>query len=152
MSGTPGPAVSVRGFPPDALPVGEPVQAQHWLALEPVPQLVALARDFVRQHVPVLTDDTYDTVLLLTSELVTNAVLHARTALEVGITVTPRSLVVTVFDLDLGHRELPSPEVREGGRGLVLVTALAHAWAVHRPTDGGKTVWFRVGRDEEGAT
>jgi len=122
------------------------VQAQDGLELEPVPQMVSRARDFVRQHMPPLDEDTYETVLLLTSELVTNAVIHARTTLEVGVTVTTRSLVVTVFDYDLGNSELPSLERREGGRGFVLVAALAQAWAVHHSTDGGKTVWFRVGR------
>lgn len=112
-----------------------------------MPHTVRRARDFVRRHLPPLDGDTAFSVLLLTSELVTNAVIHARTTLQLGITTTARSVVVTVHDLDLGHSEVPSPELREGGRGFVLVAALAQAWAVHHSVDGGKTVWFRVQRD-----
>lgn len=139
--------MSVKGFPPDGLDAGEPVLSAYGLELAPVPQQVRVARDFVRENLPVLDEDTCDTVLLLTSELVTNAVIHARTRLQVGLTVSERFVVVTVFDLDLGHREVPSVDLRDGGRGFFLVSALAQAWAVHHPRGGGKTVWFRIERD-----
>ncbi len=100
----------------------------------------------MREHAPPLPDDTADVLLLLTSELVTNAVLHARTAIELGITVGERSVVVTVHDLDLTRPEQRPYAEREGGWGLGLVRALAEDSAMeHHPGDG-KTAWFRLPR------
>ncbi len=132
-------------LPPGALPAGEQVQSQHWLNLAPVPRVVSAARSFVTQHAPTLDPETHDTVVLLTSELATNAVIHARTPLVVGIAVTEASVLVTVHDLDLRNTE-PDPVHREGGRGLAIVQALAEAHSVHLHADGGKTAWFRVAR------
>jgi anti-sigma regulatory factor (Ser/Thr protein kinase) len=60
-----------------------------------------------------LTDDL-DTVALLTSELVTNGVLHARTPLEVGLTSDERGLLVEVHDSD------PRPPTPRGHRANLL--------------------------------
>lgn len=137
--------MSVHGFPPDGLPPGEAVRAQHAVQLPPVPHHVAFARDFVNDNLPAMDPGARDAVLLMTSELVTNAVIHARTTFDVGLTVGERSVVVTVFDRNVGgHREPSGPAMRDGGRGLVLVRELADTWSVHRPSGGGKTVWFRL--------
>ncbi|MCA1713373.1 MAG: ATP-binding protein, partial [Actinobacteria bacterium] len=66
-----------------------------------------------------------------------------------GITVTDRSVLVTVHDEDLGRPSLSYPG-REGGRGLGLVEALAEAFATERHGGEGKTVWFRLARDGSG--
>lgn len=155
MSGEPEPAHAsgdregaVRfgsALPPGALPAGERVQSQHWLDLEPVPRVVSAARTFVAEHAPALDPDTHDTVVLLTSELATNAVIHARTPLVVGVTVTDASVLVMVHDLDLGRREIDAGQ-RDGGRGLAMVRALADAFDIHVEPGGGKTAWFRVPR------
>lgn len=131
---------------PDVLPAGDVVQDQHHVHLEPLPRQVGTARAFVREHVPALPADTVEVLLLLTSELVTNAVLHARTAIEIGLTITQNSLLVTVHDEDLTRPEQRPYDGREGGWGLSLVTALAldSALTVH-PGDG-KTAWFRLAR------
>lgn len=74
--------------------------------------------------------------MLLTSELVTNAVLHAPcTPLEVGITLAAESVLVTVHDLDLARPEQQPYYHREGGWGLGLVDALARTapWCPTRP-------------------
>ncbi len=131
---------------PAALLSGDTVQSSHHLHLDPVPRLVGQARAFVREHAPPLPDDTADVLLLLTSELVTNAVLHARTSIEVGITVGQSSVLVTVHDEDLARAEqLPYAE-REGGWGLGLVRELAEASAMERHPGDGKTAWFRLPR------
>lgn len=80
---------------PHALRSGEVVEGTWHVQLDPLPRLVASARAFVASHAPPLPDGTVDALLLLTSELVTNAVLHARTPLEVGITVGQQSVLVT---------------------------------------------------------
>lgn len=109
--------------------------------------MVGQARAFVCEHAPPLPEDTADTLQLLTSELVTNAVLHARSAIEVGITVGLVSVLVTVHDEDLPHAEQRPYAQREGGWGLGLVRALAEEWAMELHPGDGKTVWFRLLRE-----
>ena len=132
----------------DALPDDEVVESVDHLHLEPLPRVVQTARTFVRDRLPKgVSDDTTETILLLTSELVTNAVIHARTAIEVGITVTTNKVLVTVHDEDLGRPSDTYPG-REGGRGLGLVAAMAEETASERHLGEGKTVWFRLARGE----
>jgi two-component sensor histidine kinase len=138
--------VSCSRLLPRALPGGDTVVASHHLHLEPAPRLVGDARRFVLEHAPELPDDTLDALVLLTSELVTNAVLHARTPLELGLTVADDSVVVTVHDLDLARPEQVPYAGREGGWGLELVRALAEESEITPHPDGGKTAWFRLSR------
>ena len=98
------------------------------------------------EHAPDLPQETQDSLVLLTSELVTNAVLHARTEIELGITVGDDSIVVTVHDLDLARPEQDPYASREGGWGLGLVSALAEVSAMQTDPEGGKVAWFRLGR------
>lgn len=81
---------------------------------------------------------------LLTSELVTNAVLHAATELTLTLSEPNGSVRVAVSDEDL---ELPSVGALDveatSGRGMQLVDTLAPEWGVCvRPA--GKTVWFEL--------
>jgi hypothetical protein len=124
------------------------VEGTFHVHLDPAPWLVLEARTFVADHAPPLPPDTRDAMLLLTSELVTNAVLHARTRLEVGITVAHDAILVTVHDLDLIGPERPVCQTREGGWGLGLVTALAEESALEPHAEGGKTAWFRLPRGD----
>jgi len=133
-----------------ALPDDEVVESVDHLRLDPLPRMVQTARSFVRDRLPAVSDATVETVLLLTSELVTNAVIHARTAIEVGITVTTNKVLVTVHDEDLGRPSDTDPG-REGGRGLGLVAAMSEETATERHLGEGKTVWFRLSRWEEQA-
>ena len=137
--------MSGQRFVPAALE-GHEVQASFHLHLDPVPRLVAAARRFVLEHAPDLLPDTQDALVLLTSELVTNAVLHARTAIDLGITICEDSVVVTVHDLDLARPEQSPYGHREGGWGLGLVSALAVQSSMDTHPDGGKTAWFRLPR------
>jgi len=83
-------------------------------------------------------------VSLLTTELVANAVLHARTDLLLVVEVEPRLVRVTVSD---GSTQLPV--VRQyaaddvTGRGLALVELFAARWGVS-VTDEGKSVWCEI--------
>lgn len=145
---------------PIALGADDEVQSVHHLHLEPLPRLIGDARTFVSEHAPPLGRETRDALLLLTSELVTNAVIHARTELVVGVTTTARHVLVTVHDLELrsATKRLPEAcadsapgEAREGGRGLGLVEALAVRSDVVPHPRGGKTAWFLLDRDVEPA-
>src|SRR4051812_33381771 len=83
--------------------------------LDPDPVAASEARRFVADTFAQwhLTDDL-DTAALLTSELVTNGVLHARTPLEVGLTSDERGLLVEVHDSD------PRPPTPRGHRANLL--------------------------------
>ncbi|MFI6766292.1 ATP-binding protein [Streptomyces sp. NPDC050355] len=85
-----------------------------------------------------------DVATLLTSELVTNALVHA----EGGAVVTARigdRLRVEVRDCASGRPEVrPATVDGTSGRGLLLVRSLADAWGIR--TEGlGKCVWFELG-------
>ena len=131
--------------PGKALDPAEVVRVCEHVHLDPLPRVVPTARAFVAEQCRDITPEQRHVVILLTSELVTNAVIHARTRMIVGITLTDHYVLVTVHDEDLGRTELPGPD-RHGGRGLMLVQALADASDVeHHPGDG-KTSWFRLAR------
>ena len=93
--------------------------------------------------------DRIDDVVLVASELVSNAVMHTagdlvNDELDVTWDIQPDVLLDRVDD---ASRQLPAPrstnpeDIR--GRGLSIVAALALDWGVRR-TSGGKQVWARV--------
>ncbi|MFG3245391.1 SpoIIE family protein phosphatase [Streptomyces sp. NPDC048187] len=96
-----------------------------------------------------LTEHLAADALVVVSELVTNAVVHAGTDVEVGLRVEEDgTLVVEAADQHPSRAprsvdpELPH-DPAEYGRGLPLVAALAEAWGItYRP--GTKTVWARL--------
>ncbi|HEX8004233.1 MAG TPA: ATP-binding protein [Mycobacteriales bacterium] len=115
------------------------------LALRPVPASAAQARQFVEDVLGGWGCDTLvDATRLLVSELVTNAVLHARTDVELAVRLVARGVRVEVSD---GSPAAPVVRHYEDeamtGRGLALVEQLAGDWGVDdRPA--GKTVWFEM--------
>jgi anti-sigma regulatory factor (Ser/Thr protein kinase) len=82
---------------------------------------------------------------LLTSELVTNALVHTDHDAVLTATVGPRGLRVEVRDFVARRPRLRVPNADDGthGRGLVLVRSLADAWGV-RAHGVGKAVWFEL--------
>ncbi|MEU5042459.1 ATP-binding protein [Streptomyces griseorubiginosus] len=82
---------------------------------------------------------------LLTSELVTNALVHTDRDAVVTATVGPQALRVEVRDFVAHRPRVRIPEAGESthGRGLVLVQSLADAWGV-RAHGVGKSVWFEL--------
>jgi anti-sigma regulatory factor (Ser/Thr protein kinase) len=97
-----------------------------------------------------MTDD----VLLVVSELVTNAVQHARPACAVPdepgrcrltLERPERGTVwVSVSDLSTRHPLVPEPDDdAETGRGIAVVNALTSRWHV-QPSQAGKTVWAEL--------
>ena len=138
--------MSVDRVPPDVVPPTEDVRARHHLHVLPVPRAVSEARAFVRANSPQLVADQEAALLLLTSELVTNAVLHARTEIDVDLIVTDHYVVVAVHDLDLALPGQSPYANREGGWGLSIVGAMAETADLWRRPGGGKTAWFRLAR------
>jgi len=80
---------------------------------------------------------------LMTSELATNAVVHARTPFTVTIDLSARRLRVDVRDASKSMPVISTdvPSTATGGRGLTFVAAFADCWGCE-PVSGGKKVWF----------
>ncbi|HEU0130523.1 MAG TPA: ATP-binding protein [Mycobacteriales bacterium] len=119
--------------------------SQARLALRPVPASAADARAFVDRTLGEWgCDELLDAARLLVSELVTNAVLHARTEIELLLHARGTGVRIAVRD-----RSPATPVVRHyedeamTGRGLALVEELAAQWGVDAHEDG-KTVWFEL--------
>jgi anti-sigma regulatory factor (Ser/Thr protein kinase) len=87
-----------------------------------------------------------DVAVLLTSEVVTNVVLHARTELELRMALRDECLHVEVCDLDPARPEPRDAAPDEpSGRGLRLLAALSGRWGVSTtPGVDGKAVWFEI--------
>ena len=85
-------------------------------------------------------------VALLTSELATNAVLHAGTSFEVSATNLGSGVRVTVWDGSPAAPAVRDPaKVDATGRGLRLVDSISAHWGWERDPDrGGKQVWFEL--------
>lgn len=122
---------------------------------EPQPALLTLpaeldsvrtARRFVHARCAALglPRETCDDALLLTSELVTNAVLHGRSRVRVDVVAVPGRVRVEVGD---DNSRLPERAAQDAGaldgRGLAILDELAAAWDVE-PRAIGKVVWFEV--------
>ncbi len=100
------------------------------------------------------TAETVYTAQLLVSELVTSAVMHARTELHLGISGDAQTLLFAVAD---GHPDPPpgvSPalefdatavDYEEPGRGIEVIVGLADDFGWRRRDDGaGKVMWFTI--------
>jgi LuxR family maltose regulon positive regulatory protein len=120
-----------------------PPQLRERLALDPVPTAADAGRAFVGEvcgHWGL--QGLAGPAALLASELVTNAVVHARTALELRVELRGPRLHVAVKDQDpdLG-RLLAANDGTEQGLGLRIVDRIATTWGVRQNRTGGKTVW-----------
>jgi hypothetical protein len=119
--------------------------------------VVPLARDFTRQALyawgwlPAATADrraAAEDVLLVVSELVTNACLHAEGPDELWISCDKKVIRIEVSDKGAGQ---PAPRTphragRPGGHGMFIVQRLCLDWGVVRtPGVSGKTVWAELG-------
>ena len=132
----------------DAKPVLDKLEVLHrdGMELDDGPDLPGRARLFVRRQLEQwgVADDCIDTVLLLTSEVVTNALCHAAPPLHLALTHGTFGVNVDVSDSSLRAPEVGRPDFdHEGGRGLWLVETLATAWG-QTLTDEKKSVWFTL--------
>jgi anti-sigma regulatory factor (Ser/Thr protein kinase) len=120
---------------------------------DPEPAAPRKARRFVTETLAHWScDPLLDVASLLTSELVTNAVLHARTPVELTLCRTDGGVRVEVADEDPEsvERALRQRRRQEAttGRGLAMVDALASHWGVTLARSG-KSIWFELGRVSE---
>ena len=95
-----------------------------------------------------------DNALVVTSELVSNAVEHAGTELDVTLTRRPDRLRLSVRDRASDPPLVMAPAdvagIAQRGRGLAVVEALTRAWG-YEPAEDGKSVWALVGATGSGA-
>ena len=120
---------------------------QRHVTLPPAPESARQARRFVADVLrSVGAHEFVDTATLLTSELVTNGIVHAHTELRVVIEATPHWVRVEVID---GNPMMPTrrsyDERAQTGRGLEMVELLAADFGMQPLLDDGKRVWFRLG-------
>ena len=110
--------------------------------LTPEALSASLARDFVSSHLlrhglP----DLLDAVRLVTSELATNAMLHAATPFTLSLSRTDHSVLLVVADESVEEPvQVQSGEMDVGGRGLAIVAEISRAWGV-TGQDDAKSVW-----------
>ncbi|MFJ9629003.1 ATP-binding protein [Streptomyces sp. NPDC101175] len=111
-----------------------------------VSESVSDARKAVRKVVSDwgLASELAETAELLTSELVTNVILHAQDSATCRVIceLSAKSITVTVIDHGRGVPKMrSSSDTATNGRGLFLVDALAHDWGT-RPVLRGKATYF----------
>jgi len=148
-----GPAASAA---PPATPPSGRIRQLRRLHLIGASGAVPRARDFTREALrdwgwlPAATADqraAAEDVLLVVSELVTNACLHADGPEELRVSCNAKVLRLEVVDLGTGT---PAPRTphragRPGGHGMFIVQRLCLDWGVVRNAEGsGKTVWAEL--------
>jgi anti-sigma regulatory factor (Ser/Thr protein kinase) len=117
----------------------------------PDPQAVPVARRFLRGALNDIAagpagDGLVDNLIMAANELMTNAVVHARTEFTVRVLIDGRRVRVEVDD---GDTRMPQPCLTPAdatsGRGLALVDGIGVQWGAERHA-GGKTVWVQAPR------
>jgi hypothetical protein len=148
---------------------GRPVALSEELVLPAAATSVSCARRFIEAQLRKWQrDEATDTVDLVASELLTNAVKAtgvveirhgfppprsaAVPSVAVRLWLSRSSVFIDVWDID------PAPpvpvlggELDEGGRGLILVTALTRGWGHYASHAAGKVVWAEVAVRPEAA-
>ena len=110
----------------------------------------AAARWFIRSELADIDDEVVQDALLLTSELVSNALLHAGGPTLLGVTRLPEHLLITVADdhhvVPPPRRPAPDPEMlAESGRGFQIIAEVAEDFGWQTLPDGdGKVAWFTL--------
>jgi PAS domain S-box-containing protein len=124
------------------------------LALPSRSTSVAEARRFVATGLSDagVDEEVVETAVLLTSEVVTNAVVHCSTEVQLRLTLDDHhGALVEVLDACALVPMQREPDLESvAGRGLVMVELLASSYGT-LPVDSGKVVWFTVGRTERTA-
>ena len=120
--------------------------AERRLSLAGEPQSAGTARRAVGQLLVETGHESWrDAAELAVTEVVTNAVLHAQTRLDLSVWVDAAGVRVEVRDFSpsLPRPRRYAPDATTG-RGLALVAGVTSAFGVEQLGDAGKVVWFCV--------
>ena len=105
------------------------------------------ARAAVASWLSDISSATRDAIMLVVSELVTNAVTHARSSCRIRLSLNVATLRIDVLDAGAGTPEpQPPSETEEHGRGLYMVDAVTTAWGLEDVPGQGKLVWAELAR------
>ena len=97
-------------------------------------------REFVRDAATKLRhDELSETLAIVATELATNAIRHAHSPFQVHVTPLTNGVRIAVRDASTVQLRTATP-TPQGGRGLLIVAALARDWGT-AVTSEGKTVW-----------
>lgn len=112
------------------------------LRLPPENSSAAAARRFVVDELREESANVQEVAALLASELVTNAILHANTVLDIAVGRSPVRVEVSDLSVSMPLLRWFGLEASTG-RGLQLIARLASTWGIDERPDG-KTVWFEL--------
>ena len=88
--------------------------------------------------------DVRERIVLMVSEIVTNAIVHAHSAVEILTDRGATTIRIAITDTGAGNPTLRNPSPLDThGRGLHIVEALSDQWGAEQ-TPHSKTVWFAV--------
>jgi anti-sigma regulatory factor (Ser/Thr protein kinase) len=129
--------------------------SRHSFAVSTGREAPSAVRDALRERGAHLPQQMRDDLLLLLTEVVTNAVRHsgARAGDPIAIDMSEHADCVRVEVTDPGHGFKPPDRLvpdltKTGGLGLVLVDRLSRAWGTRR-TAKGWLVWFELAHDRD---
>ena len=116
------------------------------LEVEMTPEAPRSARAFLSDALLAWEQERHaDTAALLVSELVTNAIVHGRSAVQLRVAMLDSTIRVEVNDTSVQEPSLvPSSPSEPGGYGLPLVDSLADHWGYEVIPGEGKRVWFEL--------
>ena len=107
----------------------------------------ASARGMLADNTQTLAAAHRDDLLVLVSELVTNAVIHGRPDVVLHLIVASGQVRVEVYDRGKTFSFVGAPSVsvnQSSGRGLAIVDTLATSWGTTVAPSRGKAVWFEL--------
>ena len=110
------------------------------------PASVSQSRRFAEEATADLAPEFREAIVLMVSELATNALVHATSGFEVRIERDATAVRTTVTDNGDGSPSLSFPDSTEPhGRGLLVVQELSDEWGTTvDPNTPGKAVWFSL--------
>ena len=114
--------------------------------LPTTPKGVAFARSYARLALESHDPQVVDVVVLLRSDVVTNALLHGESASRLQIERSGDAVRVTVDDQSADSPQVrqPLPTDEQGGRGMLLVDALAQFVGLGTPPRGQTRLVHRL--------
>jgi anti-sigma regulatory factor (Ser/Thr protein kinase) len=123
--------------------IDDEVGSQEAVEFPPEPSSLAVAREYVRRALDGLPSSVVEDAVLLTSEIGGNAIVHARTAWTLKVTVGGEIVRIDVTDTGGGSPAIADPQPAIGGLGLRLVDQVATRWGTLKEDDD-TVVWFEL--------